>query len=49
LFEVFWFSSARLDLRLVHELDVGLLPVVGLGTDSGNVEAGAPLRDSKCR
>ena len=38
LLEVFWFSGARLDLRIVHVLDVGLLPVMSYGADSGNVE-----------
>jgi hypothetical protein len=39
LFEVFRLSRARLDLRLVHVLDVRLLPVVRFSADGGNVEA----------
>ena len=39
LFEVFRFSGARLDFRLVHVLDVRLLPVVSFSTDGGNIEA----------
>ena len=33
-----WFACAWLDLRLVHVLDVRLLPVVSFGADCGNVE-----------
>src|SRR6201989_2246517 len=38
LFEMFRFAGARIDLRLVHELDVRLLPVVSFGADGGDVE-----------
>ena len=38
LFEVFRLAGAWLDLRLVHVLDIGLLPVVSFGSDGGNVE-----------
>src|SRR3712207_7009082 len=38
LLEVLRPAGARVRLRLVHELDVGLLPVVRLGADGGDVE-----------
>src|SRR6266498_25251 len=39
LFEMFWFARARFDLRVRHVLDVGLLPVVRFGANSGYIEA----------
>src|SRR6185437_11807713 len=39
LFEVFRLTGARIDLRLVHVLDVRLLPVMRFSADGGNIEA----------
>src|SRR6266498_313365 len=39
LFEMFWLACARFDLRVRHVLDVGLLPVVRFGANSGYIEA----------
>ena len=38
LLEVFRLAGARLDLRLIHVLDVRLLPVVSLRADGGNIQ-----------
>src|SRR6185503_9318994 len=38
LLKMLWLTRARFDLRVIHEFDISLLPVVGLGADGGNVE-----------
>src|SRR2546425_8930477 len=38
LLKMLWLAGARLNLRLVHEFEVSLLPIVRFGADGGNVQ-----------